>query len=135
MRAVSEPSEVRAAGGVVVSDGRVAIIHRPKYDDWSLPKGKLDPGESWEEAALREVREETGVPCRLLDELPSVAYADNRGRPKTVRYWRMEPAGEAGEIDGSEVDELRWVAPADALALLTHARDRDVVTAALESRG
>lgn len=131
MRAVPEPTQVRAAGGVVVSDGRVAVIHRPKYDDWSLPKGKLDAGESWEEAALREVREETGVPCRLLGELPSVAYTDNRGRPKTVRYWRMEPAGDAGEIDGSEVDELRWVAPADALALLTRPHDRDLVTAAL----
>jgi 8-oxo-dGTP diphosphatase len=131
VRAVPEPTQVRAAGGVVVSDGRVAVIHRPKYDDWSLPKGKLDPGESWEQAALREVREETGVHCRLLDELPPVAYTDNRGRPKTVRYWRMEPAGDAGQIDGSEVDELRWVTPADALALLTHAHDRDLVTAAL----
>jgi 8-oxo-dGTP diphosphatase len=134
VRAVSELTEVRAAGGVVISEGRVALIHRPKYDDWSLPKGKLDAGESWEEAALREVREETGVPCRLLDELPSSFYADNRGRPKTVRYWRMEPAGEPGEIDGSEVDELRWVAPAEALALLSYARDRGVVTAALRAR-
>jgi 8-oxo-dGTP diphosphatase len=134
VRAVSEPTQVRAAGGVVVSHGRVALIHRPKYDDWSLPKGKLDPGESWEEAALREVREETGVPCRLLDELPSVAYRDSRGRPKTVRYWRMEPAGEAGEVDGSEVDELRWARPAEALELLTYERDRDLVTAALQPR-
>ena len=134
MRAVPEPIHVRAAGGVVVSDGRIALIHRPKYDDWTLPKGKLDPGESWEDAAIREVREETGIPCRLLDELPSVAYHDSRGRPKTVRYWRMEPAGEAGEVDGSEVDELRWVDPAEALALLTHERDRDLVTAALAPR-
>jgi 8-oxo-dGTP diphosphatase len=134
VRAVSEPTHVRAAGGVVVSDGRIALIHRPKYDDWTLPKGKLDPGESWEEAAVREVREETGIPCRLLEELPSVAYRDSRGRPKTVRYWRMEPAGEAGELDGSEVDELRWVDPADALALLTYERDRDLLTAALTPR-
>lgn len=134
MPAVSEPTQVRAAGGVVVSDGTVALIHRPKYDDWSLPKGKLDPGESWEEAALREVREETGVPCRLREELPSVSYSDSRGRPKTVRYWRMEPVGEAGEVDGSEVDELRWVVPAEALELLTYERDRDLVTAALAAR-
>jgi 8-oxo-dGTP diphosphatase len=135
VRAVSEPTQVRAAGGVVVSDGRIALIHRPKYDDWTLPKGKLEPGESWEEAALREVREETGVPCRLLEELPPIAYRDSRGRPKTVRYWRMEPAGEAGEIDGSEVDELRWVAPDEALAMLTYERDRDLVAAALAPRG
>jgi 8-oxo-dGTP diphosphatase len=134
VRPVSELTEVRAAGGVVISEGRVALIHRPKYDDWSLPKGKLDAGESWEEAALREVREETGVPCRLLDELPGSSYADNRGRPKTVRYWRMEPDGEPGEIDVSEVDELRWVAPAEALALLSYARDRDVVAAALRAQ-
>jgi 8-oxo-dGTP diphosphatase len=131
VRAVTELVEVRAAGGVVVRDGRVAVVHRPKYDDWSLPKGKLDAGESWEEAALREVREETGIPCRLLDELPSVAYADSRGRPKTVRYWRMEPRGAAGELDGREVDELRWLLPAEAVALLTHPRDREIVTAAL----
>src|SRR3954470_10760122 len=66
--------EVLAAGGVVVRDGRVAVVHRPKYDDWSLPKGKLDPGEGFEEAALREVEEETGMRCRLGRELPSTEY-------------------------------------------------------------
>ncbi len=63
-----------------------------------------------------------------------MSYSDSRGRPKTVRYWRMEPVGEAGEVDGSEVDELRWVAPAEALELLTYERDRDLVTAALAAR-
>jgi len=85
---------VRAAGGVVVRDGRVAVVHRPKYDDWSLPKGKLQPGESWEAAALREVEEETGLACRLQQELPAVEYEDSHGRCKTVRYWRMAPADE-----------------------------------------
>ena len=81
--------QVSAAGGVVERDGLVAVVHRPRYDDWSLPKGKLDRGESWEQAALREVREETGLECELGEQLPTVRYMDQRGRPKTVRYWRM----------------------------------------------
>ena len=65
-------------------------MHRPRYDDWSLPKGKLDPGEGWEEAALREVEEEVGLRCRLGRELPPTRYRDNKGRAKVVRYWLME---------------------------------------------
>ena len=76
---------------------RVALVHRPKYDDWALPKGKLDEGESWEDAAVREVREETGLRCALREELSSVEYTDPKGRPKTVRYWRMDVLD--GEFD------------------------------------
>jgi 8-oxo-dGTP diphosphatase len=124
---VSEP-EVLAAGGVVCRDGRVALVHRPKYDDWTLPKGKLDPGEDFEEAALREVEEETGLRCHLVRELPSSSYRDAKDRSKLVRYWQMEP--ESGEfVSNREVDELRWVAPSDALALLSYDRDRDEVRA------
>ena len=83
--------EIQAAGGLVVRDGEVLVVHRPRYSDWSLPKGKLDPGESWEEAALREVEEEAGVRGRLVRELPAVTY-DHKGRPKRVRYWLMELA-------------------------------------------
>src|SRR4051812_27762866 len=81
LRDVSD--EIRAAGGVVMRDGRIVVVHRPKYDDWSLPKGKLEAGESWEEAALREVEEETGLRVTLGDELTSTHYTV-RGRPKTV---------------------------------------------------
>jgi 8-oxo-dGTP diphosphatase len=117
---------VRAAGGVMVRDGRVALVHRPKYDDWSLPKGKLDPDESWEDAAVREVREETGMHCALREELDPVEYTDPKGRPKTVRYWRMEPIdGEFAPND--EVDELRWLAPEEAAACLTYDHDRELV--------
>jgi 8-oxo-dGTP diphosphatase len=118
---------VRAAGGVILHDGRAALIHRPKYDDWSLPKGKLEPGEDWEEAARREVLEETGIPCRLGAELGTVRYADRHGRPKTVRYWTMEPEGPLDFRANDEVDDLRWASAAEAAALLSYPRDRDMV--------
>ena len=115
-------TEVQAAGGVVVRDGRVAVIHRPKYDDWSLPKGKLDPGEGWEEAALREVREETGLRCALREELESARYRDRKGRPKLVRYWRMAVLeGEFAAND--EVDRMVWLEADDAVARLTFDHD------------
>jgi 8-oxo-dGTP diphosphatase len=121
---------VEAAGGVVTRDGRVLLVHRPRYDDWTLPKGKLDPGESFEAAALREVEEETGVRCRLLRELPPTRYHVG-GRAKIVRYWHMEPEAEAAFVPNDETDELRWLPPDDALSLLTYDRDRDVVAAAV----
>jgi 8-oxo-dGTP diphosphatase len=118
--------QVRAAGGVLVRDGQVALVHRPKYDDWSLPKGKLEEGETWEDAAVREVREETGFNVALHDELSSVEYTDPKGRPKTVRYWRMEPLG--GEFaPNNEVDELRWMTPDEAAERLSYDHDRELV--------
>jgi 8-oxo-dGTP diphosphatase len=104
-------------------------VHRPRYDDWSLPKGKLDPGESFEQAALREVEEETGLCARLVRELPSIRYSDNKGRPKLVRYWLMEVAEDPGFETNDEVDELRWLEPEAALALLSYERDQQVVAA------
>ena len=125
---MSEVEIVQAAGGVVVRDGAVAVVHRPKYDDWSLPKGKLDAGEAHEAAALREVEEETGLRCRLGRELDSVSYRDRKARPKVVRYWVMEV--EDGEFaPNDEVDELRWLTPAAAVELLTNDHDRDLVRA------
>jgi 8-oxo-dGTP diphosphatase len=121
-------AEVYAAGGVVISAGKVAVVHRPKYDDWSLPKGKLDPGEGFEEAALREVEEETGMRCRLGRQLPSTEYHDSKGRPKLVRYWEMTPLD--GEFAPSgEVDELRWLEPREADALLSYEHDRELLEA------
>ena len=119
---------VEAAGGAVwrrTAKGRIKVllVHRPRYDDWTLPKGKLDPGETAEAAALREVEEETGLRCRLGDELSPTSYRDPKGRAKVVRYWRMEPLG--GEfVPSDEVDELRWVSPADATELLSYDHDR-----------
>jgi 8-oxo-dGTP diphosphatase len=115
---------VRAAGGIVERDGRVLLVHRPKYDDWSFPKGKLDDGETWEEAALREVEEETGLRCELGDEVGRTHYLVLQG-PKEVRYYRMTCRGEARAQN--EVDEVRWVPLDEAAELLSHQRDRDLL--------
>ena len=122
---------LEAAGGVVMRKGpeetEIAVVHRPRYDDWSFPKGKLDPGETFEEAALREVREETGLTCRLGPELAFAHYNDNKGRPKLVRYWLMAVIEDPGFEPNDEVDELRWLTPAEATELLTYSRDRNLV--------
>ena len=124
MEAAGEDGVVRAAGGVVVrDDGRVLVVHRPKYDDWTFPKGKADPGESDEDCALREVREETGLVCALEDELPQTRYVDSRGRPKRVRWWRMRSVGGAAFERTDEVDELRWLDRGDVATLLSYERD------------
>jgi 8-oxo-dGTP diphosphatase len=127
--------DIAAAGGVVVRrEGvgrpRVAVIHRPKYMDWSLPKGKLEKGEEWKEAALREVEEETGFRCEALEELPSVSYLDRKARSKLVRYWLMRPIEGKFEPHG-EVDELRWGTRREAARLLTYDHDRKLVGKAL----
>jgi 8-oxo-dGTP diphosphatase len=124
--------EVLAAGGILWRRRNrvveVLLVHRPKYDDWTFPKGKLDGGESFEDAALREVEEETGFRCQLGRELPSATYHDNRGRSKLVRYWEMpECSGEFEPTD--EVDEVRWLALADAERKLSYDHDRAVLRA------
>jgi 8-oxo-dGTP diphosphatase len=113
---------VRAAGGLVVQDGKVLLVHRPKYDDWSFPKGKCEEGEPDAACALREVEEETGLRCELLEEMGETSYRDAKGRPKTVRYWRMRSV--AGEfVPHAEVDEIRWETPERAALLLSWPRD------------
>ncbi|MBX6391742.1 MAG: NUDIX hydrolase [Frankia sp.] len=124
----------RAAGGVVwrwaEDDGvEIAVVHRPHYDDWSLPKGKIDKGETWLGAAVREVREETGLAVEVGRLLGDEAYVVRRGgRPvrKVVRYWAMRAVG--GEFTpNDEVDELRWLAPEKAEELLSHEGSREIV--------
>jgi 8-oxo-dGTP diphosphatase len=121
-----DEAEVLAAGGIVLRDGTIALVHRPKYDDWSLPKGKLDPGEGFEEAALREVEEETGMRCRLGRDLGETRYRDNKDRPKVVRYWAMD-CGEGEFEPNDEVDELRWLPIDEAKRLLSYDFDRDLI--------
>ena len=125
---VSQP--VRAAGGIVLRgegpDRSVALVHRPRYDDWSFPKGRLDADEDEATAALREVEEETGLRCRLGPSVGAVTYRDRRGRAKVVRYFRMDADG-GGFTPNREVDELRWMPIEDAARLLSYAHDRSLL--------
>ena len=125
---VSQP--VRAAGGIVLRgegpDRSVALVHRPRYDDWSFPKGRLDADEDEATAALREVEEETGLRCRLGPSVGAVTYRDRRGRAKVVRYFRMDADG-GRFTPNREVDELRWVPIEAAAGLLSYAHDRSLL--------
>jgi 8-oxo-dGTP diphosphatase len=134
-----DAAEVKASGGVVWRRGErgveVVVVHRPRYDDWSLPKGKLDPGEGWEQAAVREVEEEVGLRCSLGEELPPTSYTDHKGRAKVVRYWLMEPEGEPPFEPNDEVDEMRWLTPTEAAGTLSYPHDGELVRAAAERLG
>jgi 8-oxo-dGTP diphosphatase len=121
---------VRAAGAVLVRGGLVAVVHRPRYDDWTLPKGKHEPGEDDRQAALREVLEETGHRGLIERDLGTVEYTVERHglvRPKLVRYYVMR-AGSGRFTPHAEVDELRWLTRPQAMELLSYARDRDVLS-------
>ena len=118
-------SEVRAGGGLVLRDGCVLLVHRPLYDDWTFPKGKLEQGESWQEAARRELEEETGLQVELGDEVGRTRYRDAGGRAKEVRYYLA--AGDGEPVARNEVDEVRFVPLGQAAALLTYPRDRELV--------
>ena len=125
-----EQEVVRAAGGVVRRGGpngeEVLLVHRPRYDDWTFPKGKAEPDETDEAAALREVEEETGFRCALGQELPSTRYRDARGRPKVVRYWTMRI--ESGHFKPhDEVDAIRWERLRDAAESMSYDRDQEVL--------
>lgn len=127
---------IRGAGGVLWRAGteriELALIHRPRYDDWTFPKGKNLPGESDRACALREVQEETGFQCEPSVELPSTEYVDRKGRAKVVRYWIMKPV--SGQFQPNrEVDELRWLALPEAERLLSYERDRALLTTVAEA--
>lgn len=149
MRAVSpadDDTTVRAAGcvlwrpapstaspGPTASPGlELCLVHRPKYDDWSHPKGKLKPGEAPLAGALREVAEETGYAAEPGAELPTVRYLAN-GRPKEVRYWAAA-AGTGAFTPSDEVDRILWLPPKAARTRLTQPRDRALVDALLATR-
>ncbi len=121
---------IAAAGGIVFRRRKdrapeYLVIHRPRYDDWSLPKGKLDAGESYEQCALREVEEETGRVAKLKEQIGTVAYETSAGNMKRVRYWVMEAISGSFEPNG-EVDEVAWLRPRKARSRLSYPRDRAV---------
>ncbi|MEU9523203.1 NUDIX hydrolase [Streptomyces sp. NPDC048224] len=142
MSPADDDTTVRAAGCVLwrpapafpaTSPGlELCLVHRPKYDDWSHPKGKLKPGEDPLAGALREVAEETGYAAEPSTELPTARYEAN-GRPKEVRYWAAA-AGAGAFSPSDEVDRILWLPPAAARARLTEPRDRDLVDALLATR-
>ena len=128
--------DVLAAGAVLwrrglPGDVELCLVHRPRYDDWSLPKGKLDRGETFAAAAVREIHEETGVRARLGPFLRDVRYPVDDGR-KLVRYWAAEACSPADLTPDHEVDELRWVSADAAKGLLTYPHDADVVARFVE---
>jgi 8-oxo-dGTP diphosphatase len=150
----TETDEIVAAGGLVrlraparsaASSGptetsaptQILIVHRPKYDDWSFPKGKADLGESIEETALREVREETGIDTRIIDQLPAVRYiyegSERVPRHKVVYYFLMEPSSGSIVVNEYEIDRAEWVDPWQALDRLTYDHDRSLLRDALNA--
>jgi 8-oxo-dGTP diphosphatase len=130
---MSSRGVVHAAGGIISRQGEggeieVLLIHRPRRQDWTFPKGKLEAGETHEACALREVEEETALRCVLGRELATTSHQDGKGRLKIVRYWMMDPAGGVAE-PRNEVDGVRWVSLEDAASLLTYSGDRELLAA------
>ena len=135
---MNTPRVIRAAGGLITRKNdqdeiEVLLVHRPHREDWTFPKGKLEPGESAEACALREVEEETGLRCRLGRELPRTSHVDHKGRLKVVRYWTMQRVSGTAKAQ-NEIDAVRWVGLPAAADLLTYERDRALLTALDRSR-
>ena len=126
----SQTDVVQAAGGLVVRRHsgvlQIVVVHRPVQEDWSFPKGKLEAGETLDVAALREVREETGMTCDLLRFIGHTEYVDRKGRQKTVAYWIMA-ATEGSFSPNEEVDELRWLPLDEGSRLLSYPRDQELI--------
>lgn len=129
---LTDVNVVKGAGGVICREGasgktEIVVVHRPAYDDWTLPKGKVDSDETPEECALREVKEETGFRCELQRPAGCTAYVDRRGRNKVVCYWVMEVI--SGRFrPGGEVDRLAWLPVDEAVKRLTYARDKTLIS-------
>jgi len=128
-------TEKLAAGGLIIDGNsgpsRVLLVHRPRYDDWSFPKGKLESGETFEQAALREVKEETGLECRIISKLAIIRYnyrTEKKGlRPKAVHYFLMEHIAGIIEVPGDEIDRAEWFKLADAAKKLSYEQDRGLL--------
>ena len=117
---------IMAAGGILEQNGEILLVQRPRYQDWSLPKGKLDRGETPLQAALREVREETGYRAKAVGFAGAFGY-EVKGAPKVVLYWMMKPLKQGAILDPKEVCEVRWISPRAALRIMTYDLERDLV--------
>jgi 8-oxo-(d)GTP phosphatase len=136
MESADTANDVVAAGGLVIDAGRagaplVLLVHRPKYDDWSFPKGKAEPNETIEQMAVREVGEETGLTCRIIRHLQDVRYS-HEGRKgetksKLVHYFLMEPTGGSIRVNNYEIDRAEWFEVDEAKRLLSYERDRELL--------
>jgi len=128
--AKGKTSVIQAAGGIIWKEEgqqkKLAVVHRHKHNDWSLPKGKLDPGESWKKAALREVLEETGCIGKIQKYAGSISYVLN-GKPKVVLFWHMKIKSFAPEKMNREVDEVRWLTVEEALELIDYEDEKDLI--------
>jgi 8-oxo-dGTP diphosphatase len=127
---------IRAAGAllwreIAAGEIEIALVHRPRYDDWSLPKGKIDENETALACAYREVFEETGIKARFTRQLGSAEYQDN-GAQKRVKYWVAQALGASVFVANEEVDQLRWLKPTDSIELATHQSDKEMIERFLE---
>ena len=130
---------IRAAGAllwreIAAGEIEIALVHRPRYDDWSLPKGKIDENETALACAYREVFEETGIKARFTRQLGAVEYEDN-GAQKRVKYWVAQALGASDFVANEEVDQLRWLKPTDSIELATHQSDKEMIERFLEIEG
>ena len=130
---------IRAAGALLWRESsageiEVALVHRPRFDDWSLPKGKIDENETPLACAYREVFEETGIKARFTRQLGAVEYEDN-GMQKRVKYWVAQALGASDFVANEEVDQLRWLKPSDSIELATHQSDKEMIERFLEIEG
>lgn len=121
---------IEAAGGIVWRESdqgrQVLLVHRPSYDDWSLPKGKRDPGERWQETALREIFEETGYQTSLVSFAGSAAYTV-KGVAKIVLFWNMELLAESNFQSNDEVDHILWLPADKALDKLSYLTEAELL--------
>jgi 8-oxo-dGTP diphosphatase len=130
---------IRAAGAllwreIAAGEIEIALVHRPRYHDWSLPKGKIDENETALACAYREVFEETGIKARFTRQLGSVEYEDN-GAQKRVKYWAAQALGAPDFLANEEVDQLLWLKPSDSIELATHQSDKQIIERFLEIGG